>query len=410
MCLYSCFSEILLRTETKPGISKDSYPQPDGVTASAYLTRGFTGHEHLDDFGLIDMNGRVYDPILSRFLSPDPYVQLPDFSQNLNRYSYCLNNPLKFTDPSGELFFWVIPNISWSQNGGLNFGLTFGVGIPGVAGAEMSVGGGAGGFNMSVGGFVGPANAYVGYSKNGGFTAGAGIGFGGLGNGFSTNITSIGVNYSSNGGLSFNYLGTQFDSYGNVSFDPSIGYSKAFYYNPKEMRQYMLAEDFPEGKGPKVDYSTENANKFIKKNFGELFGLKKLYANGTAPDGDKYKNGYILHDGDDALGVTVWKKGWGRNSDVYLAEEAFNTTEKLYITVQHEYAHVVFNYSGYGDEKYNNYQESIAYSISDKQAYQFEMYSYAKILRTRAGDFAKNVNFELNFKPDISINKSRPLW
>ena len=65
--------------------------------------RGFTGHEHLPSvFGLIDMNGRMYDPILGRFLSPDPYVQAPDFAQNFNRYAYCWNNPLLYTDPSGE--------------------------------------------------------------------------------------------------------------------------------------------------------------------------------------------------------------------------------------------------------------------------------------------------------------------
>ena len=64
--------------------------------------RGYTGHEHLPEFGLINMNGRMYDPELARFLSPDPYVQMPDFSQNFNRYSYCFNNPLIYTDPSGE--------------------------------------------------------------------------------------------------------------------------------------------------------------------------------------------------------------------------------------------------------------------------------------------------------------------
>lgn len=48
------------------------------------------------------MNARLYDPVLGRFLSPDPYVQLPDFSQNFNRYTYGLNNPLLYTDPSGE--------------------------------------------------------------------------------------------------------------------------------------------------------------------------------------------------------------------------------------------------------------------------------------------------------------------
>lgn len=58
----------------------------------------------LGEFGIINMNGRLYDPLLGRFLSPDRYIQSPDNSQNFNRYSYCLNNPLKYTDPSGEIF------------------------------------------------------------------------------------------------------------------------------------------------------------------------------------------------------------------------------------------------------------------------------------------------------------------
>ncbi len=66
--------------------------------------RGFTGHEMLDDVGLIHMNGRVYDPEIGRFLSPDPFVQSPANTQNFNRYSYVLNNPLSATDPSGFFF------------------------------------------------------------------------------------------------------------------------------------------------------------------------------------------------------------------------------------------------------------------------------------------------------------------
>ena len=68
-----------------------------------HFDRGYTGHEHMAGFGLINMNGRLYDPYLQRFLSPDPYVQEPGNAQNYNRYSYCLNNPLMYTDPSGEL-------------------------------------------------------------------------------------------------------------------------------------------------------------------------------------------------------------------------------------------------------------------------------------------------------------------
>ncbi|WP_372723245.1 RHS repeat-associated core domain-containing protein, partial [Immundisolibacter sp.] len=66
--------------------------------------RGFTGHEHLDEIGLIHMNGRVYDPTLGRFLSADPYVQFPETTQGLNRYTYVNNNPLSLTDPSGYFF------------------------------------------------------------------------------------------------------------------------------------------------------------------------------------------------------------------------------------------------------------------------------------------------------------------
>ncbi len=85
-------------------------PYEPGNEPELFLGRGYTGHEHLLWFGLINMNARLYDPALGRFLSPDPYVQLPDFSQNFNRYSYALNNPLKYTDPDGE-FFWIAVGI-----------------------------------------------------------------------------------------------------------------------------------------------------------------------------------------------------------------------------------------------------------------------------------------------------------
>ena len=66
--------------------------------------RGFTGHEHLDKFDLINMNGRVYAPWVGRMLSPDPFVQSPSYSQSYNRYSYASNNPLKYVDPSGYTY------------------------------------------------------------------------------------------------------------------------------------------------------------------------------------------------------------------------------------------------------------------------------------------------------------------
>ena len=78
-----------------------------GSEPALLLDRGYTGHEHLPQFGLINMNARLYDPAVGRFLSPDPFVQSPDFSQNFNRYSYALNNPLIFTDRDGE-WNWIV--------------------------------------------------------------------------------------------------------------------------------------------------------------------------------------------------------------------------------------------------------------------------------------------------------------
>lgn len=65
--------------------------------------RGFTGHEQLDETGLIHMNGRAYDAKLGRFIQADPLIQDPTKVQSLNRYSYVWNNPLNATDPSGFL-------------------------------------------------------------------------------------------------------------------------------------------------------------------------------------------------------------------------------------------------------------------------------------------------------------------
>ena len=73
---------------------------PTGV--AAWLNRGYTAHEHLRTFALINMNGRMYDPALGRMLSPDNYAGLDGTTQSYNRYSYVQNNPLKYTDPTGE--------------------------------------------------------------------------------------------------------------------------------------------------------------------------------------------------------------------------------------------------------------------------------------------------------------------
>ena len=85
--------------------------------ADLLCDRGFTGHEHHSEFGIINMDGRAYDPMMSMMMSPDSYIQNLDFSQNYNRYSYCYNNPLSYCDPSGEWVEWLLYGVF---NGAMN--------------------------------------------------------------------------------------------------------------------------------------------------------------------------------------------------------------------------------------------------------------------------------------------------
>lgn len=141
--------------------------------------RGFTGHEHLDGFGLIHMNARLYDPILGRFLSPDPYVQLPDFTQAMNRYGYCMNRPLCYVDKNGEVIGWIIAgaiiggaiNVATHWDNISNFGQFLGYfGVGAAAGALGPLVGGA----VGGAGFIGGAISGMVGGAASGFTLGTG--------------------------------------------------------------------------------------------------------------------------------------------------------------------------------------------------------------------------------------------
>ena len=144
----------------------------DSTTLSGNLAgtfrffRGFTGHEHYADLGIINMNGRLYDPVIARFFSPDNFVQAPDFTQSYNRYSYCLNNPLQYTDPSGESFIatafaiGALTNVFFQMiSGNINSAgdFLFSAGIGGLAGMAGAAAGSAAASAVGIGGFLGGA-------------------------------------------------------------------------------------------------------------------------------------------------------------------------------------------------------------------------------------------------------------
>jgi RHS repeat-associated protein len=148
--------------------------------------RGFTSHEHLPQFSLINMNGRVYDPVLGRFLSPDPFIQAPDFTQSLNRYSYCINNPMLYTDPSGD-WFGIDDAIAFVIGGVVNLTVNLiqgNIDNIGEGLAAFGAGGAAGTLALygpagwvAGGAIVGGTNAWVGGATNfGDIAMGAGVG------------------------------------------------------------------------------------------------------------------------------------------------------------------------------------------------------------------------------------------
>ncbi len=169
----------------------DAWGQQTVTTNTLNFHRGYTGHEHLSQFALINMNGRMYDPLLGRFLSPDPFVQLPDFSQNFNRYSYCLNNPLVYVDPDGE-FIWayvgIAAGVSAIMNVSANFEQIIAAGggwksvwkgvqyaaVGAAAGATAAIVGPAVASSISVGGVLGGAITGLFTGSASGFVNGGG--------------------------------------------------------------------------------------------------------------------------------------------------------------------------------------------------------------------------------------------
>jgi RHS repeat-associated protein len=116
---------VIQRLDFDPHGQRSIAEDPAGLGAPV-TPRGFTGHEHLDSVGLIHMNGRVYDPELGRMLSPDPIVQAPYNLQSYNRYSYVMNNPLSYTDPSG---YKMRPAYQYFNSSGNNSLILIGKGI-----------------------------------------------------------------------------------------------------------------------------------------------------------------------------------------------------------------------------------------------------------------------------------------
>ncbi|MDR1458848.1 MAG: hypothetical protein LBI60_01345, partial [Bacteroidales bacterium] len=144
----------------------DAWGKQTLMSGSRITNRGYIGEEHLNDFGLINLNARLYDPVLGRFMGIDPYVQAADFTQSYNRYSYALNNPLRYTDPDGEFWHIVI---------GAVVGGVINLGIKAYQGKINSWGDGFAAFGIgAAAGAIGAATGGAAFAAAGGAAGGAG--------------------------------------------------------------------------------------------------------------------------------------------------------------------------------------------------------------------------------------------
>ncbi len=350
--------------------------------------RGYTGHEHLFPFGgtevglgLINMNGRVYDPVLARFLSPDPYVQSPDFTQSFNRYSYCWNNPFKYTDPSGDInlgLFYISLNIGISQHGGLSVGVSAGVGVEGwlYVGGAISYG-----FKNDNWSYTLNAGAFGGYIY-GGYDTKAGL-IGGIGYAvpspfsiwspinITTNMMSAGVDYSQNGGWSANAAGFSYSGNG-WDFNPSVGVSATYY-----LSQGMSISDSNDNLGvvskDKAEIGSDAQLKKLLRSEGidpskyhdEIGGmneqLPKVSGRVRGSDG-------IIREGNEVKGGTTisYVKGFNRWSKTFMSPHI--SADKFTMNLAHEFVHSDIWYKwGYANQSdYNKISESYAYKVNSR--------------------------------------------
>jgi len=315
----------------------ENWTQVDSRT-SWRLNRGYTGHEHLDAFSIINMNGRVYDPLTGMFFSPDPYVQAPDSWLNFNRYGYCYGNPFKYTDPSGEFIFAAIfvgaiiggfvGGMQADMKGGEYWsGFWKGAVIGGLAGAGGAF------IGQSVAGALGTASSLGGSIFNGAITGASG----GFVGGFIGGAGNSWMNGSDLGqGLQSGFRGGLYGALGGALIGGATGglqYQKQMTIFGKGCNE--LGVDG--GPVPATDDFLNRAQKAWYKD-APMDKINKF----TVDAG----NTFTGDDGKGAFGATraLSEFGTGKltgSSNVYFNREvAFSSAKRLFFSMGHELVHV----------------------------------------------------------------------
>ena len=329
------------------GETELNLPEPlnSRLGLSLYVgAHGYTGHEHLWQYGLINCNARIYDPSVGRFLSPDPLVQDPASTQNFNRYSYCLNNPLKYTDPSGEIV-WELALIAGHIAGMVNmymhkdaiesshsdwtfmkyYGIGFLSGFIGsaTAGASAVPGFLGGGFSAATNSFLpafilGYGNAALSGSTDP-LVAGICEGFASAATGFIIGGLTGGIDAMKHGGNFLTGEGTMSDYFAD---------------------KHILINDNPIVREEAYDYAAQEYPKYTT--WVRNLNLDDL------PTGYKYDSyGRVLNrDNKVVLGASKYNGIFKKTSDVYIFPGSYSDFDKLSLVMGHEFGHAMFDYYG----------------------------------------------------------------
>ena len=240
----------------EPYSNGDSLVSSEAPTLNFSLTqRGFTGHEHYPYFKIINMNGRLYDPVIGRFFSPDNFVQSYDHTQSFNRYTYARNCPLMYIDPTGEYEYnWYVESNFWIPIGDNGGNYTQYVNIMNGFGA-----------NVGTYTFPGPATNLT----------------------TSWNMDAFGGIYFSINGCDYNSSGGHWYSSASLSgvYSPGYYYGDNIFMPPNYNVDYYNSTEYTPFASGRVEYSPINIEDFIfiGQFFKGLFiGAKSLITNMVA--------------------------------------------------------------------------------------------------------------------------------
>jgi RHS repeat-associated protein len=335
--------------------------------------------------GLINMNGRMYDPLLGRMLSSDNYVQSPDYTQSYNRYSYAWNNPIRYSDPDGNFIVaaaavGAIINIYMqSRNGNITSSKDFWTAAL-VGGAAGAAGSGVGGLVPRGIGFTSAAIS----NGLGGFTGGL-VGVAGNAMAFGGNIAESAIKGGFYGAVSGAFIGGMVSGFRSVSHggDFWTGDGATYHSSNSGGKGYLkdIIEDECFDPEMKSAYVKEVARGKIEKFLKATFTSEDI-------------NGITQHSSKTRMFTVYFKLGFNEGTLLHEFSHANDYANGFYFAEAQKYGYQ------YADAM----SEVRAYGISSSYYYNTGNYSrYAGeiILRASYHGYGHNLCFFL-----ININSS----